>query len=78
MVDVVCSRAMSNDPRIRTITIGVNNVEDSIEQLTILRNDIEARHTYYVDLEFNSKTSLVEKIIIRYDLKDETAESPMG
>ena len=70
LVDVVCSRPKNTGFSQKNINIGVDNIEDSIQELTTLRNFIEPRHTYYVQLEYDPKTSLVNKIIIRYEESD--------
>ena len=67
LVDVYCTKATSQDTRNTKIDIDVGNVEQKITELTTLRNDIETKHTYYVDLEYSPKTSLVERINIRYE-----------
>ena len=41
-----------------------------LQELTTLRNIIEARHTYYVQLDYDPQTSLVNKIIIKYEESD--------
>ena len=71
LVDVVCSRPKNTGFGQKNINIGVDNIEYSIQELTWLRNLIEPRHTYYVQLEYDSKTSLVNKIIIKYEEIDE-------
>ena len=70
LVDVVCSRAKSIGSGQANINVGVDNIEDSIQELTTLRNIIEARHTYYVQLDYDPQTSLVNKIIIKYEESD--------
>ena len=70
LVDVVCSRATSIGRGQANINVRVDNIEDSIQYLTRLRNLIEARHTYYVQLEYDPQTSLVSKIVIRYEEDD--------
>jgi len=69
LVDVVCSRATEEDEKTEII-ITSENVEESVRELQTLRNKIIARHTYYVQIEYDSKTSLVNKIIIRYENDD--------
>ena len=71
LVDVVCSRAKSYGAGHEDINVGVDNIEDSIQDLTWLRNLIEHRHTYYVQLEYDPKTSLVNTIIIKYEENDD-------
>ena len=71
LVDVVCSRAKSIGSGQANINVRVDNIEDSIQELTTLRNIIEARHTYYVQLEYDPQTSLVSKIVIRYEEDDD-------
>ena len=70
LVDVVCSRATSIGRGQANINVRVDNIEDSIQELTTLRNIIEARHTYYVQLDYDPQTSLVNKIIIKYEESD--------
>ena len=70
LVDVVCSRATSIGRGQANINVRVDNIEDSIQYLTWLRNLIEVRHTYYVQLEYDPQTSLVSKIVIRYEEDD--------
>ena len=70
LVDVVCSRPKSTGLGGVRINVRVDNIEDSIQELTVLRNLIEARHTYYVQLEYDPQTSLVSKIVIRYEEDD--------
>ena len=69
LVDVVCSRATEDDEKTEII-ITSENVEESVRELNTLRTKIMARHTYYVQIEYDSKTSLVNKIIIRYENDD--------
>ena len=69
LVDVVCSRATEDDEKTEII-ITSENVEESVRELNTLRSKIMARHTYYVQIEYDSKTSLVNKIIIRYENDD--------
>ena len=69
LVDVVCSRATEDDEKTEII-ITSENVNESVQELQTLRNKIEARHTYYVQIEYDSKTSWVNKIIIRYENDD--------
>ena len=69
LVDVVCSRATEDDEKTEII-ITSENVEESVLELQTLRNKIDARHTYHVQIEYDSKTSLVNKIIIRYENDD--------
>ena len=69
LVDVVCSRATEDDEKTEII-ITSENVEESVRELQTLRTKINARHTYYVQIEYDSKTSLVNKIIIRYENDD--------
>lgn len=69
LVDVVCSRATEEDEKTEII-ITSENVEESVRELQTLRSKIIARHTYYVQIEYDSKTSLVNKIIIRYENDD--------
>ena len=69
LVDVVCSRATEEDEKTEII-ITSENVEESVRELNTLRSKIMARHTYYVQIEYDSKTSLVNKIIIRYENDD--------
>ena len=69
LVDVVCSRATEDDEKTEII-ITSENVEESVRELQTLRNKIDARHTYHVQIEYDSKTSLVNKIIIRYENDD--------
>ena len=71
LVDVFCSRAKSTGLGHRSINVGVDNIEYSIQELTWLRNLIEVRHTYYVQLEYDPQTSLVSKIVIRYEEDDD-------
>ena len=71
LVDVVCSRAKSTGLGHAIINVRVDNIEDSIQYLTWLRNLIEVRHTYYVQLEYDPQTSLVSKIVIRYEEDDD-------
>ena len=73
LVDVVCSRAKSIGFQ-ANINVRVDNIEDSIQELTWLRNRIEVRHTYYVQLEYDPQTSLVSKIVIRYEEEDDTTD----
>ena len=85
LVDVYCTRAKSGDTDpAYNIVIGVDNAKEvtasgatsAVTQLTALRNAIEARHTYYVSIEYSSKTSLVNRIIIRYENNDTTDKLP--
>ena len=69
LVDVVCSRATEDDEKTEII-ITSENVEESVRELQTLRTKINARHTYYVQIEYDSKTSLVNKIIIKYENDD--------
>lgn len=69
LVDVVCSRATEDDEKTEII-ITSENVNESVRELNTLRTKIMARHTYYVQIEYDSKTSLVNKIIIRYENDD--------
>ena len=46
LVDVVCSRAKSIGRGQANINVRVDNIEDSIQELTTLRNLIEVRHTF--------------------------------
>ena len=77
-MDVVCSRPKNTGFSQKNIDIGVDNVEDSIQELTTLRNFIEPRHTYFVQLEYDPKTSLVNKIIIRYEENDFIDDGQVG
>ncbi len=70
LVDVACSRATEDDEKTEII-ISSDNVDESIQELQTLRNKIMARHTYYVQIEYDSKTSLVNRIIIKYEIDDE-------
>ena len=83
LVDVCCTKATSSEeaptatqPN-HNIQINVGNAkgsaaEDAVPALTSLRNIIEARHTYYLEIEYSAKDSLVNRIIIKYDQKDPT------
>lgn len=70
LVDVYCSRPTeASEPIIIPIT--VDNASEAITQLSELRNQIEARHTYYVSLEYSTKSALVNRITIKYEKDDE-------
>ena len=69
LVDVVCSRATEDDEKTEII-ITSENVNESIHELVILSGKINARHTYFVQVEYDSKTSLVDRIIIKYENDD--------
>ena len=58
----------------RKIDVNKNNLEQSIMELTALRNFIEPRHTYYVTLDFDTSSSLVHTIIIRYNENQDTVD----
>ena len=81
LVDVYCSRASSSETTVaqqntanRNIEITVESAKDTgdaVTSLTALRTAIEPRHTYFVNIEYSSKSSLVNRIIIRYEDKDD-------
>ena len=89
LVDVYCTRAKESEKNggnyhyFYDITINNAKKTDSdpnldmgaIPALTKLRNNIEARHTYYVSLEYSSNTALVSSIIIAYEQTDPTPET---
>lgn len=73
LVDVFFAKGTDTNDR-QNIQITVANAKTdngAISALTTLRNSIEARHTYFVNIEYSGKTSLVNRIIIRYDEKDD-------
>ena len=70
LVDVYCSRPTEAGEEV-SIPITVENSKEAIKQLTDLRNQIEARHTYYVSLEYSTETSMVNRVIIKYNIDDE-------
>ena len=57
---------VDSSDQVTTLDINEDNIELNIKIITALRNHIESRHTYYVTLEYDSKTSLVKTIVIRY------------
>ena len=75
LVDVVCSKPTSGDyadvdPVLIPITVSnavSTEADGAVQSLTALRSSIEARHTYYVSIEYSGKTSLVNRIIIEYE-----------
>ena len=88
LVNVYCNRAKQNENDGSwynyVFDINTDNAkrEDSnsnsdlgaIPALTKLRDNIEARHTYYLSLEYSPETSLVSAIIIIYDKNDNPNE----
>ncbi len=69
---------IDSENRWRNIDVNKNNLEQSIKDLTQLRNSIEARHTYYVTIDFDTDSSLVHTIIIRYKDSQDTAEAEVN
>ena len=73
LVDVYCSKATQNgtpdDIKISVSTAVATTADGAVAKLTALRGKIEARHTYFVTIEYSAKTSLVNRIVIRYDDK---------
>ena len=87
LVDVCCTKATSSEPtptaaapnhniQIRVLNAKGSADTDAVPALTSLRNIIEARHTYYLEIEYSAKDSLVNRIIIKYDQKDPTPTDP--
>lgn len=85
LVNVYCSRAKASenngtwfyyvfDINIGNATSDKNSSDNdlgAIPALTKLRSNIEARHTYYVSLEYSPETSLVSAITIKYEKTEE-------
>jgi hypothetical protein len=79
LIDIAITRACENDEEVvllineDTLSNEKNTLSsDSTIDNTIaeIRNKIEPRHTYYVELEYSQKTSLVNRILIRYEEDD--------
>ncbi len=71
LVDVWCSAATQKDTAATPIKVNVGNAKgEAVTNIQNLRNRIEARHTYYVEIEYSAKNSLVSRILIKYNQTD--------
>ena len=71
LVDLAITRAnLEGEEVILPITVE-NATKTAKDDIGKIRNEIEPRHTYYVYIEINEKTRLVNRIIIKYEERAE-------
>ena len=71
LVDVYCSRP-TEDGEAFNIPITEENAENAVNELSELRKQIESRHTYYVTIDYSASSSFVNRVIIKYNVDDES------